>query len=208
MGDAKLWEKAESSLKEALDEKKISYKINKGDGAFYGPKIDFHIKDAIGRSWQLGTIQLDFQMPERFDLSYEGHDGKKHKPVIIHRTILGSIERFMGILIEHYAGKFPLWLAPEQVRILTVADRFNDYAEKIVETYKSSGIRISADIRTESISYKVRDAQLDKIPYILVVGEKEIKEGLVTVRSSGNVIGSFKKDEFLQRLLNEFLIPA
>lgn len=208
MGDLKLWEKAESSLKEALKEKKIDFKLNAGDGAFYGPKIDFHIKDAIGRSWQLGTIQLDFQMPERFELNYEGQDGKKHTPVIIHRAILGSIERFMGILIEHYAGKFPLWLAPEQVRILTVADRFNDYAEKIAETYKKSGIRISADTRTESISYKVRDAQLDKIPYILVVGEKEIKESLVTVRSSGNVIGSFKKDEFLKRLLNESSIPS
>ncbi len=208
MGSKELWDKAEASLKDALKEAKMDFKLNEGDGAFYGPKIDFHIKDAIGRSWQLGTIQLDFQMPERFDLYYEGKDGRKHRPVMVHRAILGSIERFMGILIEHYAGKFPAWIAPEQVRVLAVADKFNGYAEAIVSDYKKAGIRAASDTRAESIPSKVRDAQLGRIPYTLVVGETELNKDTVAVRSEGKVIGSFKKDEFLQRLLNECKIPS
>ncbi len=208
MGSQELWNEAEHSLKEALRQNGMDFKINEGDGAFYGPKIDFHIKDAIGRSWQLGTIQLDFQMPERFGLTYEGADGHKHPPVMIHRAILGSVERFMGILIEHFEGKFPLWLAPEQVRILAVADRFNEYAESIISDFDKAGLRCSLDKRAESINYKVRDAQLDRVPYILVVGEKELNEGTVTVRTESRIIGTFKKDEFLQRLLNDLFLPS
>ncbi len=206
MGTREMWDQAEHSLKEALREK-MEFRINEGDGAFYGPKIDFHIKDAIGRNWQLGTVQLDFQMPARFGLSYEGADGRKHTPVMIHRAILGSVERFMGILIEHFEGKFPLWLAPEQVRILTVADRFSRYAESFLEELGKAGFRAAIDARTESINYKVRDAQLARVPYIIVVGEREMNDGSLTVRTGSKVIGSFKKDEFLQRLLNELFLP-
>ncbi|MFP4656587.1 MAG: threonine--tRNA ligase [Candidatus Woesearchaeota archaeon] len=204
MGDPKLWEKAENILKEVLEEQSIDYKLNEGDGAFYGPKIDFHLKDAIGRTWQCGTIQLDFQMPEKFELTYEGNDGKKHQPIMLHRAVLGSAERFMGILIEHYAGKFPLWLNPNQVKILTVADRHKEYAQGLMDKMDDSGLRVVLDDRAESIPKKVRNAQLERFNYILVVGDNEQDDGTVTVRTrDGNVEGAHKSDDFLERLLKE-----
>ena len=204
MGEGKLWEKAEQYLREALDESGLKYTVKKGEGAFYGPKIDFDVKDALGRTWQLATIQLDFQMPMRMDAVYEGTDSKKHNAVMIHRAILGSIERFIAVLIEHYAGKLPLWLSPRQVRILTVADRFNDYANRVAGKYSESGILAEVDERPESVSKKVREAQLDQVNYILVVGEKEIKDGTVTVRTRNNeVVGARKVDEFLEQLKKE-----
>jgi threonyl-tRNA synthetase len=182
MGTEEQWEMATDSLREALEEKNIDYKLNEGDGAFYGPKIDFHLEDAIGRTWQCGTIQLDFQMPERFDLTYVASDNEKKRPVMIHRTILGSIERFMGILIEHYAGRFPAWIAPVQVIVLPISDKFNDYANEIKDQMVDEGIRVEVDQRSEKVGYKIREAQLQQIPYMLIVGEKEVEEKLVSVR--------------------------
>ena len=186
IGSDKQWQIATNALKKALQSKKIKYKINEGDGAFYGPKIDFHIKDCLGRTWQCATIQLDMAMPDKFDINYIGEDGNKHKVVMLHRTILGSIERFLGILIEHYAGKFPLWMAPVQIRILTVADRFEKYANKIKEELTKHKLRVEVDARTESVGYKVREAQLQKIPLVINVGEKEEKQGTVAVRTLDN----------------------
>ncbi len=204
MGDQKLWELAENTLKEVLDDSKKEYKVNEGDGAFYGPKIDFHLTDAIGRTWQCGTIQLDFQMPEKFDLNYEGEDGKKHRPVMIHRAILGSVERFLGILVEHFAGKFPLWISPVQVKIITIADRFRPYAEKVQEQLKASNIRVEIDSRKETVNKKVRESQLQKIPYILVVGEKEQNEKTVNVRTRDNVVhGSSSIEDFKKKIEKE-----
>ena len=203
MGNAKWWKLAEKSLKEALDESKCEYKLNPGEGAFYGPKIDFHIKDALGRSWQCGTEQLDFQMPQRFNVQYEGKDGSKHQTIMLHRTVLGSIERFMGILIEHFAGKFPLWISPIQVRILSVADRFNEYAEEVLDKLKEEGVRVEFDSRTESVGKKVRDAQLDKIPLILTVGEKEQNNKTVALRTlDGKVEFGVKADALIKRICN------
>ena len=182
MGTEEQWEMATDSLREALEEKNIDYILNEGDGAFYGPKIDFHLEDAIGRTWQCGTIQLDFQMPERFDLTYVASDNEKKRPVMIHRTILGSIERFMGILIEHYAGRFPAWIAPVQVIVLPISDKFNDYANEIKDQMVDEGIRVEVDQRSEKVGYKIREAQLQQIPYMLIVGEKEVEERLVSVR--------------------------
>jgi len=202
IGETDDWNRAEDALKKALERKKIKYEIKEGDGAFYGPKIDFHIKDAIGRGWQLATIQLDFQLPERFDATYIGADNSKHKVVMIHRALLGSIERFIGILVEHYAAKLPLWLAPVQVRILTVADRFEDYAKKIKEEFEKNNIRIEVDSRAESIGYKVREAQHQKIPLILTVGEKEEKNKAVAVRTpDNNVYFDIKVDDLLEKVL-------
>ena len=186
MGDPKKWEIAEKALADALHAKKIKYKLNPGEGAFYGPKIDYHIKDAIGRSWQCGTIQLDFSMPEKFDLTYEGQDGRKHRPVMLHRAIYGSMERFMGILIEHFAGWFPLWISPVQARVVAVNDSFNKYAEKVVKELKEAGIRVEFDNRAESIGKKVRDSQLERIPIVLNVGEKEEKAKTVAVRTNAD----------------------
>jgi threonyl-tRNA synthetase len=199
MGTREMWLTAEKGLEAALKSRKMSYKVNPGDGAFYGPKIDFHIKDAIGRTWQCATIQLDFAMPDVFDLTYEGKDGSKHRPVMIHRTVYGSIERFLGILIEHYAGWFPLWLAPVQVRIVIVADRFNDYAESLKK--KFGDLRVEVDARSESIPKKVRDAQQQKIPLILTVGEKEEKSGTLAVRTADNkVFFDVKTSDFLEKV--------
>jgi threonyl-tRNA synthetase len=204
IGTDKQWETATKGLKAALESTKKEYNVNEGDGAFYGPKIDFHLTDAIGRTWQCGTIQLDMSLPERFDLTYEGKDGKKHRPVMIHRVIYGSLERFLGILIEHYAGKFPMWLSPVQVKILTIADRFNKYAEKIKQQMEESGLRVELDERAESISKKVRDAQIQKINYIIVVGEKEEKDSTVAIRTRDNKIHNDKKvDKFIEELLEE-----
>ncbi len=183
MGTEEQWEVAIGALKDALDSKGIIYKINEGDGAFYGPKIDFHLEDSIGRTWQCGTIQLDFQMPERFDLVYVGPDGEKHRPVIIHRVVFGSIERFIAILTEHYAGAFPAWLAPVQVKILPILEKHHDYAEGLKKELEEKGFRVETDYRNEKIGYKIREAQMEKIPYMLVIGDKEMESKAVAVRS-------------------------
>ena len=185
MGDEKDWDFATETLKAAVTEMGKDFVINEGDGAFYGPKLDFHLSDSIGRTWQCGTIQLDMQLPERFELEYTGADGEKHRPVMIHRVVLGSIERFIGVITEHFAGAFPLWLAPEQVKILPISDRFHDYAEELRAKLDAAGLRVSVDTRSEKIGYKIREAQLHKIPYMLVIGEKEVESGTVSVRKRG-----------------------
>ena len=191
-------------MKKALEDQNMKYQINEGDGAFYGPKIDFHIKDCLGREWQCGTIQLDFQMPERFDLTYIGEDGEKHRPVMLHRVIFGSIERFIGILIEHYAGAFPTWLAPVQVKLLSIADSHREYARKIKDELEKIGIRVEIDERQEKIGYKIREAQLQKIPYMLVIGDKEIEENAVGVRSrKDGDIGQMKLEKFIKKMQEE-----
>ncbi|HRY13268.1 MAG TPA: threonine--tRNA ligase [Syntrophomonadaceae bacterium] len=182
MGTKEAWDIATDALKTALAENNMEYKINEGDGAFYGPKIDFHLRDSLDRTWQCGTIQLDFQMPEKFDLSYIGEDGEKHRPVMIHRVIYGSMERFIGILTEHFGGAFPAWLAPVQVRVLAITERQHEYAAQVVERLKAEGIRCESDLRSEKIGYKIREGQLQKIPYLLILGEKEAQAGAVAVR--------------------------
>lgn len=186
IGDDGDWEIATDGLKNALDDLGLSYVINEGDGAFYGPKIDFHLEDSIGRTWQCGTIQLDFQLPQRFEAEYIGTDGEKHRPIMIHRVIFGSIERFIGILIEHFAGKFPLWLSPVQVKILTISDKFIGYAKSVEDSLKNEGLRCELDARAEKIGYKIRSARMERIPYILVVGEKEAEDNNVSVRKRDN----------------------
>ena len=183
MGSDEDWELATEGLRSALDELGLDYVVNEGDGAFYGPKIDFHLVDAIGRTWQCGTIQLDFQLPQRFELEYMGADGEKHRPIMIHRVAFGSIERFIGILTEHFAGAFPTWLAPVQVKILPISDKFIDYAKEVKQALDEADIRAEIDTRSEKIGYKIRSAQMEKIPYMLVLGQKEVDEGLVSVRS-------------------------
>ncbi len=209
MGDPKLWSLAENKLKEALEGASKEYKVNPGDGAFYGPKIDFHLKDAIGRTWQCGTIQLDFQMPEKFDLTYETADSKKERPVMLHRAILGSVERFMGILVEHYAGRFPLWINPNQVRIIAIADRHVEYCNKIKEQFKEAGIRAIVDDKKETTNKKIRNAQLNHYSYILVVGDKEIENNTVNVRTRDEkVLGEKKVDGFIAELKKEIANKA
>ena len=209
MGDPKLWSLAENKLKEALEGASKEYKVNPGDGAFYGPKIDFHLKDAIGRTWQCGTIQLDFQMPEKFDLTYETADSKKERPVMLHRAILGSVERFMGILVEHYAGRFPLWINPNQVRIIAIADRHVEYCNKIKEQFKEAGIRAIVDDKKETTNKKIRNAQLNHYSYILVVGDKEIENNTVNVRTRDEkVLGEKKVDGFIADLKKEIANKA
>ena len=203
MGDKRLWDKAEKILERILNKKKINYKIQQKDGAFYGPKIDLKIKDSLGREWQLATIQLDFQLPIRFELTYEGKDGKKHTPIIIHRAILGSFERFIAMLIEHYAGKLPLWLSPTQAVIITVADRHIEYATKLKEEMKGKGIRVELDCRSESIAKKVRDNQIMKIPYVITIGDKETETNNLAVRTRDNEVITNKKDKFIERVLLE-----
>ena len=204
MGSDEQWELAEGALKKVLKDLNIDYELNEGDGAFYGPKIDFHIKDCLGRSWQCGTVQLDFQMPERFDLTYIGEDGEKHRPVMLHRVIFGSIERFIGILIEHYAGAFPVWLSPVQVKILPISEKQHDYAKKIEEEMKAKGIRAKLDDRSEKIGYKIREAQLEKVPYMVIVGQKEEEENILSVRSrKDGDIGSMETNEFIEKVIKE-----
>ena len=182
----------------------LDFIINEGDGAFYGPKIDFHLEDSLGRTWQCGTIQLDFQLPERFELEYTGADGERHRPVMIHRVVFGSIERFIGILIEHFAGAFPLWLAPEQVKIIPVSDKQLDYAKDLLSKLEAAHIRSSIDDRSEKMGYKIRQAQLEKIPYMLVVGDKEMDDGTVSVRSrKDGDIGKMSADELISKLAEE-----
>lgn len=204
MGSDEDWEMATDALRGALEDLGLDYEVNEGDGAFYGPKIDFHLKDSIGRTWQCGTIQLDFQLPLRFGLEYNGADGEKHRPIMIHRVAFGSVERFIGILIEHYAGAFPLWLAPEQARIIPVSDKQNDYAEKVLERLKAEGIRVTIDKRAEKMGWKIRQAQLEKIPYMLVIGDKEIEAGSVSVRSrKDGDIGTLEVGDLVAMLKKE-----
>ena len=204
MGTDEQWEAATDGLRKALEHKGMDYKVNEGDGAFYGPKIDFHLKDCIGRTWQCGTIQLDFQMPERFDLHYVGADGEKHRPVMIHRVVFGSIERFIGILTEQYAGAFPAWLAPVQVKVLPISERHAEYAAGVQKALVDAGIRSELDLRSEKIGYRIREAQLQKVPYMLVVGDKEAADGTVSVRSrSGGDQGAASPESFIDGLLAE-----
>ena len=204
MGSIEIWDMAVDELRKALDERGLKYFINPGDGAFYGPKIDFHLEDSLGRTWQCGTIQLDFQMPEKFKLTYVGEDGQKHQPVMIHRVVFGSIERFIGILIEHFAGAFPAWLAPVQVKIIPITDRQREYASKVERLLKEADIRVETDTRSEKVNYKIREAQNQKIPYMLVVGDKEIESGSVAVRhrTKGDM-GAVPTGEFVKMLLEE-----
>lgn len=185
MGSDEIWERATDALREALEDMGTEYKINEGDGAFYGPKIDFHLRDSIGRTWQCGTVQLDFLMPEKFDLNYIGEDGQKHRPVMVHRTCFGSIERFIGILIEHYAGAFPVWLAPVQVRIMPIAERHAAYAHQLANSLHELDVRVEVDDRNEKIGYKIREGQVQKVPYMLIVGDKEAETGTVALRKRG-----------------------
>ena len=204
MGSDEDWEMATDALRSALDELQLPYVVNEGDGAFYGPKIDFHLVDCIGRTWQCGTIQLDFQLPQRFELEYVGADGEKHRPIMIHRVVFGSIERFIGILIEHFAGAFPTWLAPVQVKVLPISDKYMDYAQSVLNKLTEAGIRAEVDTRAEKIGYKIREAQTAKIPYMLVVGQKEEEENTVSVRSgAAGDEGARILDTFIADILKE-----
>ncbi len=204
MGSEEMWELATTALREVLEERGMAFIINEGDGAFYGPKIDFHLRDSIGRTWQCGTIQLDFQMPEKFDLHYIGEDGQKHRPAVIHRVVYGSIERFMAVLIEHFAGAFPAWLAPVQAVVIPITDRHHAYAASVLKRLREAGIRAESDTRSEKVGYKIREAQLQKIPYMLVVGDKEAEAGSVAVRErAGGDRGSVEVSEFINALLGE-----
>ncbi len=204
IGSDEMWEKAENALKNALEKKGVNYKINEGEGAFYGPKIDFHITDSLKREWQCGTIQVDFSMPERFELEYIGSDGNPHRPVMIHRAILGSVERFIGNLIEHYAGNFPVWLAPVQVRVISITSEINDYAYEIYNKLFKNNIRVEIDVKDETIGNKIRRAEMEKIPYMILVGKKEKENNNISVRkhTKGN-LGIFSLEEFLSKLKNE-----
>lgn len=202
IGSDEEWELATSALENAIKGMGIPYTINEGDGAFYGPKLDFHLKDSIGRTWQCGTIQLDFQLPRRFEAEYIGGDGEKHRPIMIHRVVFGSIERFIGILIEHYAGKFPVWLSPVQVKILPVSDKYLAYGEKVMAELKSRNVRVEMDGRNEKLGYKIREARLEKVPYMLIVGEKEQENSTVTVRRRDGEEG---KQDLGERRVEEFV---
>ena len=204
MGEIEVWEYATQTLKDACTDIGKSFVINEGDGAFYGPKLDFHIADSLGRTWQCGTIQLDLQLPERFELEYTGADGEKHRPAMIHRTVFGSIERFIGVITEHFAGAFPLWLAPEQVRILPITDRAGEYAQSIRNALDSAGFRVEIDSRSEKLGYKIREAQEMKIPYMVIVGDRDIENGTVSIRHrSGADLGAMHFDEFKTILQDE-----
>ena len=201
MGSDEDWEMATNGLRNALEEMGLDYIVNEGDGAFYGPKIDFHLRDSIGRTWQCGTIQLDFQLPQRFEAEYVAEDGTKKRPIMIHRVCFGSIERFIGILIEHYAGKFPVWLAPVQVKVIPVSEKSMEYASGVYEKLKAAGIRVELDHKDEKVGYKIRQAQLEKVPYMLVLGEKEAAEGAITVRSRDKGdLGRAQLDDFIQEI--------
>ena len=201
LGEQATWDHAEGQLKQALEAAGQAYTINAGDGAFYGPKIDFDVTDAIGRRWQCATIQLDYQLPERFDLKYIGADNAEHRPVVIHRAIFGSFERFIALLIEHFAGAFPLWLAPVQAVVLPIADRHAAYAARVQAELQAAGLRIGLDDRQEKVNYKIREAQLQKVPYMLVVGDKEVEAGTVSVRSR-------QGGDLVSRTVGEFLADA
>lgn len=209
MGSEEDWNTAESALKEAIETVDVPYVINEGDGAFYGPKLDFHLEDSIGRTWQCGTIQLDMQMPQRFDINYIGSDGEKHRPLMIHRAAFGSVERFIGILIEHFAGKFPLWLAPVQVKLMTVTEKFTEYAENVAAAFDEAGIRVECDVRNEKIGYKIREARNERTPYMCIIGEKEVEAGILTVRNgkTGEQTEMFP-EELKEKLLKEIKTKA
>lgn len=205
MGSEELWTLAEDSLREVLEQREVKYILNPGDGAFYGPKIDFHLEDCIGRTWQCGTIQLDFQMPEKFDVTYIGVDGKEHRPAMLHRTILGSLERFFGILIEHYAGAFPFWIAPVQMKILAVGEDHVPYVKELMSKLKEADYRVEVDLRDEKLGKKIRDAQMEKVPFMLVVGDKEVESGSVAVRDrSEGDLGSMSFDALISHLKGQF----
>ncbi len=204
MGDEKDWQFAQETLKEAITEMGKSYVINEGDGAFYGPKLDFHLQDSLGRTWQCGTIQLDMQLPERFELEYTGADGEKHRPVMIHRVVFGSIERFIGVITEHYAGAFPVWLSPVQVKVMPITDRTADYAKEVAAKLEAMGVRVETDLRNEKIGYKIREAQMQKIPYMLVVGDREAEAGAVAVRTRAGVdMGAMPFEDFAAKIGQE-----
>ncbi|HEX2359751.1 MAG TPA: threonine--tRNA ligase, partial [Solirubrobacterales bacterium] len=205
IGTDEEWERATAGLRDALERQGREYDVSPGEGTFYGPKIDFHVTDALGRAWQLGTCQLDFFMPERFDLVYTGADNAEHRPVLIHRALLGSMERFAGILIEHYAGRLPLWLAPVQAAVLPVADRHNQFAAEVAARLREAGVRESVDARTESVGRKIRDAELSRTPYMIVVGDRELEQpGTVSVRHHGEGdLGALEVEELIARLRNE-----
>jgi len=198
------WERATAALYQALKSQNLPYKVNEGEGAFYGPKIDVKLKDALGRTWQCATIQCDFTLPERFDLYYVGEDGQHHRPIMLHRVILGAMERFIGILIEHYAGAFPVWLAPVQVRVMNITNAQDDYAKSVAQALTLKDIRVEADLSSQKIGHKIRQAQLQKIPYMLVVGAREVAEGLVAVRErSRGDLGTMKLEEFMAKIKHE-----
>ncbi|PYR60966.1 MAG: threonine--tRNA ligase, partial [Acidobacteria bacterium] len=204
LGEVATWDRAETQLKAALDRAGLAYALNEGDGAFYGPKIDCDVTDALGRKWQCATIQLDYEQPQNFDLKYTGADNAEHRPVVIHRAIVGSFERFIAILIEHYAGAFPLWLAPVQVTVLAIADRHLEYAKSVRERLAASGLRAEVDDRQEKIGYKIREAQLQKVPYMLVTGDREASEGTISVRSrTAGDQGARSVDDFVGQALAE-----
>jgi threonyl-tRNA synthetase len=204
MGSDEIWEKATEGLKKALEHNQINYTVNEGGGAFYGPKIDFEVTDSIGREWQCGTVQLDFLMPERFELEYVGSDGKMQRPVMVHRAVFGSIERFYGVLVEHYAGAFPLWLSPVQVIVLTISEKQDEAAGKLNEALKKAGIRSETDLRSEKIGYKIRQAELQKIPYIAVIGDKEVESGMVALRARGRKdLGQLSVSDLIKKLEEE-----
>ena len=201
IGTDEMWEQATNGLQGALDELGVKYVINEGDGAFYGPKIDFHLTDCLGRTWQCGTIQLDMNLPERFDLTYTGPDGEKHRPVMIHRVVFGSIERFIGILVEHFGGAFPTWLAPVQVKVLPVTDRALDYAKELSDAMDGQGFRVEVDDRNEKIGKKIREATLEKVPYMIVVGDRDMENKTVSVRTrAGEDLGAMSLEDFTAKL--------
>ena len=209
MGSDEDWEAAEAGLKTALEELGMEYEVNEGDGAFYGPKIDFHLTDSLGRTWQCGTVQLDFQMPQNFDLEYTDADGSKKRPVMLHRVCYGSVERFIGILIEHYAGKFPVWLAPMQVKVLPVSEKSRDYAHKVADAIEAAGIRVVVDNRDEKIGYKIREARsIDRVPYMVIVGEKEAEEGTISVRDRTNETHPSTIEDFCAKVREEIRTRA
>jgi threonyl-tRNA synthetase len=209
IGSDEMWDRAEAALAGALASEGLDYELNPGDGAFYGPKIDLHMTDSLGRSWQLGTVQLDYSMPERFDLLYTGADNHEHRPVMIHRALLGSFERFIGIMLEHYAGELPLWLTPVQAIVLPVSDRFNDYAARVRDELRADDVRVELDDRNESVGRKIREAELRKVPYMLIVGEREQSDGAVSVREHhGADAGSSTVKEFCERLQGQLYSPA
>lgn len=209
MGTIEEWTAAENALKEAIESVGADYVVNEGDGAFYGPKLDFHLEDSLGRTWQCGTIQLDMQMPQRFDISYVGSDGEKHRPLMIHRAAFGSVERFIGILIEHFAGKFPLWLAPVQVKLMTVTEKFTDYAQEVAAQFEEAGLRVECDIRNEKIGYKIREARNERTPYMCIIGEKEVEGKILTVRNgkTGDQT-EMTPDELCAKLIEEIKTKA
>ena len=209
IGSVEDWDVATAALADAITSIGKEYVVNPGDGAFYGPKLDFHIQDCLGRTWQCGTIQLDYQLPGRFELEYVGADGEGHVPVMIHRVVFGSIERFIGIITEHFAGAFPVWLSPVQVRVMPITDRTAGYAEEVCEKLNALGVRAETDLRNEKIGYKIREAQMQKLPYMLVVGDREAESGAVAVRTrSGEDLGAMPLDDFAAKLLEEIRTKA